>query len=334
MNRRILQGALGIVAILTSICSYVIILMGAIVTNTGSGTGCGTSWPICQGQLVPDTMTRAAFIEYSHRVVSGLDGFFIFILALCAWLMYHRDFRVKLFACMSVFFVVLQGGLGALTVVYENTFAQSYLLALHFGFSLIAFASVVLLTVRLFQLAKEERGQQRAPARTGSKGLRYAIWGITVYCYIVVYTGAFVHHANAITGCGFQYPLCGSTFLPNLTTPAGIQVLHRLAAGAIGVLVVLFMLWILRSYRERRDLVISSILALLLVVLQGVVGAMIVTSGGQLMVSLLHATVVTGFFSVLCYLCMQIGWPWQKHVLEREQVLSHHIKEGNVLSRS
>jgi len=49
-----------------------VILWGAYVRATGSGAGCGSHWPLCDGQLVPTTPSVAMLIEYSHRVTSGL----------------------------------------------------------------------------------------------------------------------------------------------------------------------------------------------------------------------------------------------------------------------
>src|SRR5439155_6981769 len=117
--------------------------LGVLVTTTGSGQGCGNSWPFCHGQIIPGVITIAGLIEYSHRVMAGADGFLVLILTICAWLMYRKDFRIKLFSFMSLLFVVLQGALGALTVVFEGTFALNWLLSIHFGLSLIAFASVI-----------------------------------------------------------------------------------------------------------------------------------------------------------------------------------------------
>ena len=140
---------LRILAVITSISSYIILVMGSIVTNTGSGQGCGNSWPFCHGQIIPGTITVAGLIEYSHRVTSSVDGLLVVALTAGTWFLYRRDFRAKLFGFMSLFFVILQGALGALTVVYEGTYIKLWLLSVHFGLSLIALASVVLLTVRL-----------------------------------------------------------------------------------------------------------------------------------------------------------------------------------------
>ncbi|GAC1403893.1 MAG: heme A synthase [Ktedonobacteraceae bacterium] len=301
-----------ILAIITTISSYVILVMGSIVTNTGSGQGCGNSWPFCHGQILPGTITVAGVIEYSHRITSSVDGLLVLALTIGTWLLYRRDFRAKLFGFMSLFFVILQGALGALTVVYEGTYVKLWLLSVHFGLSLIALASVVLLTIRLYQL-HAQRQHTMEETRFDGRRLQYALWGLAVLTYLVIYTGALVEHAGAVAACGSQVVGCGSTYLPNLTSLAGIQVLHRYAASSLWLLVLAVLVVVVRNYNGRRDLVRGAWWAFLLITLQAVSGMITVFTGGQLVAVLLHVTIISSFFSVLCYLCVQVGWPWKRN---------------------
>src|SRR5438876_6342502 len=300
-----------ILAVITSFGAYLMVLLGVLVTASGSGQGCGQTWPFCHGEIIPGTLTIAGIIEYSHRVMSSADGLLVLVLTIAACLLYRRDFRVKLLSFLSLFFVLLQGALGALTVVYEGTFVLKWLLSVHFGLSLIAFASVILLTVRLFQIDKEPR-EVSERVEPVSQGLKMAIWGLVVYTYIIVYTGALVAHTGAVTGCGTQIPGCGSTYLPSFATLAGIQVLHRYVAGLLWLLVLGFLIVAVRSYRKRRDIVRGAWWAFILITLQAASGMMAVMTQGQMLVALAHTTIITIFFSVLCYLCMQLGWPWRR----------------------
>jgi heme a synthase len=309
-----------ILAIITSFATYLILLQGTLVTTTNSGQGCGTSWPFCHGQIIPGKITVAGVIEYSHRVMSSTDGLLVVALTVGTWLLYRRDFRAKLFSAMSLFFVLLQGALGALTVVFEGTFTKNYFLSVHFGFSLIAFASVILLTIRLFQINKEQQHPAEEPASTIQR-LQLPVWGLAVYTYIVVYTGALVEHSGAIQGCGYQIPGCGSTYFPNFTSLAGIQMLHRDAAGLLWFLVLGFLIVVLRNYRQRRDIVRGAWWTFIFITLQAISGMANVLTGGQMLAALLHATIISVFFSALCYLCMQVGWPWKRNKLPE------HVKD-------
>jgi cytochrome c oxidase assembly protein subunit 15 len=304
--------------------------MGSLVTSTGSGQGCGNSWPFCHGQIIPGTITVAGIIEYSHRFEASIDGFLVIALTLGTWLFYRQDMRAKLFSVLSLLFVVLQGALGALTVIYEGTFVKTWLLSIHFGLSLTALASVILLTIRLFQIEKESQ-PGAVTTRARMKGLQYPIWGLAIYTYVVVYTGALVEHTGAIEGCGYQVPTCGSTYFPNLNSLAGIQMLHRYAAGSLWFLVLGLLILTLRKYRTHRDITQGAWWALILISLQAVSGATTVLTGGQLIAILLHTTIISVFFSVLCYLCMQVGWPWQRN--RQKQTLDEKQRGLNTASQ-
>ncbi|MGI8405293.1 MAG: COX15/CtaA family protein, partial [Thermomicrobiales bacterium] len=74
MDRRILLTKR--LAILTAAGMFLVLLMGANVTATGSGEGCGNDWPLCHGRFLPGDY-RASIIEYSHRIVTGAEGFLV-----------------------------------------------------------------------------------------------------------------------------------------------------------------------------------------------------------------------------------------------------------------
>ncbi len=304
----LLQRLLRILAIVTAISSYLVILLGVLVTTTGSGRGCGNSWPFCHGQIIPGTLSIAGVIEYGHRILSSADGFLILILTLGTWVLYRKDFRAKLFAFLSLLFVVIQGALGAVTVVFEGTLALNWILSVHFGLSLIALASVVLLTIRLFQLGRTNTSDAKTSVMV-ARGTQVLFWGLAVYTYIVVYTGALVEHTGAVAACGYNLPGCGSTYLPGLNSLAGIQVLHRYAAGLLWFGVLAAVIVVVRHYRERRDLVQAVWWAFALISLQAASGIVNVLTTGQMLAALIHTTLISIFFSVLCYLCVAVGWP-------------------------
>lgn len=49
-----------------------VILWGATVRATGSGAGCGSHWPLCNGEVVPHSPRIETIIELTHRVTSGI----------------------------------------------------------------------------------------------------------------------------------------------------------------------------------------------------------------------------------------------------------------------
>jgi len=62
-----------------------VLIGGALVTKTGSGMGCGASFPLCKGQLFPSEIDPELIIELSHRLVTGIVGIAVILLAVLAW---------------------------------------------------------------------------------------------------------------------------------------------------------------------------------------------------------------------------------------------------------
>ena len=94
------------------------IIAGAIVRATGSGDGCGSSWPTCNGEIIPKLNTSSELIEFSHRSISG-------ILLIITLIIFVKSFNVevpilqKRIIWFLTFFVVLEALIGAVIVVYE-----------------------------------------------------------------------------------------------------------------------------------------------------------------------------------------------------------------------
>ena len=54
------------------VLSVLSILAGAFVRATGSGDGCGATWPTCKGRIIPSLSDTSEIIEFSHRGISGI----------------------------------------------------------------------------------------------------------------------------------------------------------------------------------------------------------------------------------------------------------------------
>ena len=68
-----------------------VILWGAYVRATGSGAGCGSHWPLCNGVVIQPSPTAATLIEYSHRLTSGLA--LLSVVTLAGWTWRHSRSR-------------------------------------------------------------------------------------------------------------------------------------------------------------------------------------------------------------------------------------------------
>lgn len=192
---------------LTSIGVLIVLIQGALVTKTESGEGCGATWPLCFGEVIPTNPAIETIIEYSHRIVSGLVGALIIILALWSWKQLKHVKETKLMATLAVILIIFQGLLGAGAVVFGQSKA---ILALHFGISAMSLAAVVLLTV----LAYEDSKGSRVLVQVSNR-FKYFVFMTITYCYAVIYTGAYVKHTQATLACS-GFPLCNGMLFPGL----------------------------------------------------------------------------------------------------------------------
>jgi heme A synthase len=96
-----------------------VILWGAIVRATGSGSGCGSHWPLCNGEVVPRAAQVATLIEFSHRLTSGVALLLVLGLVMLA----RRDFpaghAARFWAWASFVFILGEAAVGAGLVLFE-----------------------------------------------------------------------------------------------------------------------------------------------------------------------------------------------------------------------
>jgi heme a synthase len=284
-------------AIISTIGMFIVIVMGSTVTGTGSGDGCGDSWPLCHGQFIPE-YTVAAAIEYSHRIVSGIEGLLMVGLAIGALYFWRRRKEVKILVPVMMLFLFIQAGLGALAVLYPNSDA---VLALHFGISLTAFASVMLLAVVIYEMG----GVEKLRDRPVPPNFKLYVWGIVVYIYALVYLGAYVRHTNSSLAC-LDWPLCNGQVFPGFDGAVGIQFGHRLMALGGMLLITGLMVWTWRFRQERPDLFWASVVSVGLVWVLALSGGLVVLTRINLFSGLTHAGLATLLFGALSYIVLHI----------------------------
>lgn len=287
-------------AVASTIGMLLILLGGALVTKTDSGMGCGRHWPGCNGQLIPDEITAEVLIEFSHRLVTGAVGIFIVILAVWSWKAMGHVRETKFLASMAVFFLVLQALIGAAQVLWGQ---GDFILALHFGISLISFASVLLLTLLIFEVDQKFDADK---IQIG-KRLKWHTIGVAVYSYIVVYTGALVRHTESGLACG-DWPLCrNEAFELPRSMFEWVQMGHRAAAAVIIIWLAIIMVHAIRNYKDQRVIYWGWIIAFIIVALQATTGMLVVLTKLNLYIALLHSLFITLLFGLLTYMILLVS---------------------------
>ncbi|WP_413301537.1 heme A synthase [Bacillus sp. 1P10SD] len=281
-------------AVATTIAMILILIGGALVTKTGSGMGCGRSWPLCNGKFLPLEITPELAIELAHRLVSGVGGVMVLVLSVWSWKAIGHIRETKFLSFLSFFFLLLQALIGAAAVKWGQS---SFVLALHFGISLISFASVFLLTLLIFEVDKKFQADKLLI----DKRMSFHIVGISIYSYLVIYSGALVRHTKSSLVC-LDWPLCKNE---NPAFPTDmwewVQMGHRAAAGLIFLWIAYVLFIVIRHYKHQKVLFWGWIISFILVSLQVIAGAFIIFSRLNLYIALLHAFFITCLFGMLSY---------------------------------
>jgi heme A synthase len=102
----------------TLVFNVFVVLGGTIVRATGSGDGCGETWPKCGDQFIPPNATVETLIEFSHRVSSFLAGLGVALVVVLALWFFKRGNLIRKAAVVSGAFLVLEALLGAALVIF------------------------------------------------------------------------------------------------------------------------------------------------------------------------------------------------------------------------
>lgn len=293
---------------MTCLIMFLALFGGVVVTKTGSGLECGNQWPLCHGKLIP-AYTIGSLIEYTHRLFSGLAGLLSVASMYACWRYARQRKDMLAYALLTLVFVIIQGAMGALAVVNSQSAA---VMALHMGFSLIAFAGSLMLALgarRIYgtRVPEVDRGE----GYRVSRGFRNLTWAITVYSYIVVYIGAYVSHTSSQGGCS-GWPLCNGQWIPEMSGGVGVVFVHRIAAAVLFLLTALLghlAFWRYKGLPEIRGLGVAAVLFCLMQVFSG--AAVVYTLDNErlyIFAALSHIVLISGLFGVLCYMSVRV---WQ-----------------------
>jgi len=151
-----------------------VILLGALVRSTGSGAGCGRSWPRCQGELLPQ-LEGATAIEFTHRAASGVALVLVSVLLILVWRQVPKGEPTRIGATLSLVSIVGEALIGAMIVLAEwvgddASMARVISVPLHLVNTLFLLAA---LTLTAFWLT----GGRRLSPRARPQVWRWAVLG-------------------------------------------------------------------------------------------------------------------------------------------------------------
>ncbi len=124
------------------IYGLLVILWGAWVRVSHSGDGCGQSWPLCAEELIPQTNAGKTWVEFLHRVTSGLYGIAVVAGLIFSWRAQGHGVsvtarqRVRFWASVTTVLMIVEALLGARLVLagfvaQNQSFGRLLTMSLH-----------------------------------------------------------------------------------------------------------------------------------------------------------------------------------------------------------
>jgi protoheme IX farnesyltransferase len=271
-------------ALATAIATVFLFAIGGLVRGTGSGLGCST-WPACEPSRLFPSGTVHSVIEFSHRAMAFLAIVLTALTGIAAIRVPRREPSVFWPAVLAFPLVLSQAGLGAVVVATE---LDAWWVTAHFVVALLLIADVTYVAsaawtsdandVSAINGAATDEGAMDEGATgeaTTSRGdgsfSRLAVMTAAVVGLLLL-VGTYVRASDAQL-VFTDWPLMDGRLVPTLGGAATAMFLHR----ALAAVALLLVLW--AAIRARNDggrhasLVRLSTAALVLFVVQIMVGA-------------------------------------------------------------
>jgi len=233
-----------------------VVLWGAVVRATGSGGGCGSNWPLCNGDYFPHHPRLATIIEFTHRSTSGICTFLLIALGLFTFRVTPPGHRARKAVLWAAFLLVTEALLGAMLVLrhyVEANISTGRVIAqsIHLTNTMLFMASLALTAWFLTPHAATD-----APSRASSP---IAVLTI-ISTLLVAATGSLAALADTL----FPSSSLAAAFTADLSAGSPILVRMRWMHPAMAALSVVCVVLLLRATTLRRPIarIVAALLAL------------------------------------------------------------------------
>ena len=213
-------------------------------------------------------------------------------LVITAWKNIGYIKEIKPLSIISVAFLLVQALIGAAAVIWQQ---NAYVLALHFGISLISFSSVFVMTLIIFSVDQKYEADELFI----KKPLRTLTWLMAIIVYLTIYTGALVRHTKSSLAYG-AWPVPFNDIVPH-NAHDWVQFTHRGMAFITFMWIMFTFIHAIKNYPDNRTVRYGYTAAFILVILQVITGALSVITNVNLIIALFHALFITYLFGMIAY---------------------------------
>ena len=245
-----------------------VILWGAYVRATGSGAGCGSHWPLCNGEVIPRSQQIETLIEFTHRTTSGIAFLLVLGMLIWAWRIYPIKHRIRRGALVSMVLMITEALVGAGLVLFElvaenTSTARAISISIHL---VNTFLLLSLITLTAWWAS----GGEPVRLRIGEKNL----WLLLIGLLGVILLGM----SGALTALGDTlFPAANleaglrQDFFPAAHFLIRLRILHPTIAVIVSLYLILIINWITQRTDLDRNKVIGR-LTMLIIMLQLMAG--------------------------------------------------------------
>jgi heme a synthase len=211
-----------------------VILWGAYVRASGSGAGCGSHWPFCNGEVLPRSPGVATMIEFSHRATSGLALLAVVVLVVWTLRATRAGHPARSGAWASLFFILTEAAVGAGLVLFRlvadnATMARALFMAAHL---MNTFILVACLTLTAYWLSGA------APVRIRGAGWRGAVVALGLAALVLTgISGAVAALGDTLFPAGSLAEALSHDLSPTSHVLIRLRVLHPAIAIGTGLLI-------------------------------------------------------------------------------------------------
>jgi heme A synthase len=286
--------AQSVLLLVTSVVTYLLIVMGSVVCMTGSGLGC-PDWPMCYGQIIPP-VDMGAIIETTHRFLAALTSPLIVAAAVVGWRKHRAIWwlsRPPAIAIVLVLAVVVFGAFAVLTGL------PPLIAAVDVGCALTVLALVLTTSV----VARARRTHPGMPDRLVFR-TPFAVLTLSAAAtvFLVLIGGPLAADVGSLARClGWPLygPVAGAAEVSGAYPPV-----RRALGGLAALLIVAVVVQAWRVHREDADILRGATALAIAFLTEATVGTLMPARGFTMLYGVLYGAAAAGVWATLVVLAV------------------------------
>lgn len=273
------------------IYNIVVVIWGVFLRASKSGDGCGTHWLTCRGEVIPSAPEMKTVIEFSHRVMSGLDFFLVLVLMILVLRKFAKGKAIRKFAIISFIFIITEALIGAGLVLTGNTAeaVTPYRPLWAIGHLLNTFILLAALSLTAWFASGGKPFDFRKDAKV-LKLLGLAVVGI----FFVGATGSIAALSHMLFPATSLIEGLQRDFSSDAHILLRLRILHPISSVIVSIFLIFLAGWIKARAEGNMWVTRWSGVLSLLVLLQVIFGALTLLTGAPILMQLIHLFLADG----------------------------------------